>query len=245
VALALVGLALVATYVAVLLRAPARAPAHDRVEAAGPGVLGQVPEFALLDQNGRAVTGGTLAGEPWVASFVFTRCALACPRLTSLMIRLGADAPGVRRVSVSVDPEHDTPQVLADYAAAHGVDDPSWLFLTGGRGDVEALVVEGFKLPIVRQPPPELADPAEPILHSNRFVLVDGGGAIRGYYEATEREEYARLLADLASLGNGARSPVGAVAPGPLPPGAGGAESATDRLAASSRGAFAGRGGLS
>lgn len=163
-------------------------------------VLGQVPDFELVDRDGSTVRRKDLAGQPWVADFIFTRCALSCPRLTSIMLRLGADAPQVARVSFTVDPENDSPEVLSDYAAGYGVSDPRWRFLTGTVTAVEALVVDGFKLPVMRQPPAELATPDEPILHSNRFVLVDSNGAIRGYYEATDGTEYDKLLRDLASL---------------------------------------------
>lgn len=195
-ALALVAVALAATYLTVELRRSA-AP---RVVAEVPDVLGRVADFELVDRGGTTVRRADLAGEPWVADFIFTRCALSCPRLTSVMVRLGADAPGLRRVSFTVDPQHDTPRVLADYAAAYGVADPEWLFLTGPRDALESLVRDSFKLPIVRDPPPELASPDEPILHSNRFVLVDAAGDIRGYYLVTEEAEYEKLLAGLAAL---------------------------------------------
>ena len=201
-ALALIALALAATWAA---QRRGR-PSVGGVVAEVPTVLGRGGEFELLNRDGAPVAATRLRGEPWVADFIFTRCALSCPRLTSLMIRLGEDAPGVRRVSFSVDPDHDTPGVLADYAAAYGIEDRDWLFLTGGREEIESLVVDGFKLPIVREPPPEPARPPdhawekEPILHSNRFVLVDAEGAIRGYYEATDEADYRELLADLAAL---------------------------------------------
>lgn len=196
IALALIGVALAATYLAVQLDRSRSA----RVVVEVPLVLGQVADFDLINRDGSRAGREALAGSPWVADFVFTRCALSCPRLTSLMIRLGEDAPGLRRVSFTVDPEHDTREVLADYASAYGVRDDEWLFLTGAREEIESLVVDGFKLPIVRQPPPELVTPEEPILHSNRFVLVDGTGAIRGYYEVTIAAEYEKLLRDVEAL---------------------------------------------
>jgi protein SCO1/2 len=171
-----------------------------------PPALGRVPDFTLTDRDGSTVDLDELAGEPWVADFIFTRCALSCPRLTSVMRRLGADAPGVARVSITVDPEHDTPQVLGRYAESWAVDDPSWRFLSGSTEAVEALVVGGFKLPVIDAPPPELATAEEPILHSDRFVLVDASGVIRGYYEAVDETEYGKLLRDLRHLVSAPRS---------------------------------------
>ncbi len=191
-------LLLAATFFLIQLREVRQAVrASGSGQGGQPQVLGQVPDFALLGRDGLTVRRSDLAGEPWVADFIFTRCALSCPRLTSIMRRLGAEAPGVRRVSISVDPAHDTPQVLDDYARAYAVTDPRWHFLTGSLETIEALVIGGFKLPVLWEPPPELATPDEPIVHSNRFVLVDGEGAIRGYYEVTEEAEYEKLLRDL------------------------------------------------
>lgn len=207
--LALVGLGLVATLIVVSVadppgtrsgRGPVRGAPVDAGAAPLP-VLGQAPQFSLVDRSGETITTTDLLGEPWVADFVFTRCGGSCPRLTSLMLRLGAELPGLRRVSITVDPVHDTPEVLADYARAYSIDDPSWLFLTGPPRQVRAVVVEGFKLPIVDEPPHEMAHPDEPILHSDRFVLIDRQGAIRGYYEATDEVEYERLRRDIRALG--------------------------------------------
>ena len=160
-------------------------------------VLGTAPDFVLHNRDGSLVGTSDLAGRPWVADFIFTRCALSCPRLTSVMKRLGADVPGLTRVSFSVDPDYDTPEVLAGYALGYAISDPDWFFLTGAESDLRAVVVDGFKLPIVNEPPPEQASPDEPILHSSRFVLVDAEGAIRGYYLVNEPGEYERLLQDL------------------------------------------------
>lgn len=199
-ALLALGALLLAVTFAFMQLQEARRDIVDAQRAAAAPVLGEVPDFELLDRDGSSVRRSDLAGAPWVADFIFTRCALSCPRLTSIMLRFGTEAPQVARVSFTVDPANDTPEVLSDYAAGYGVSDPRWHFLTGTVAAVEALVVGGFKLPVMRQPPAELANPDEPILHSNRFVLVDSSGAIRGYYEATDEGEYEKLLRDLASL---------------------------------------------
>jgi protein SCO1/2 len=112
-----------------------------------PPILGELPAFALVDHQGRAVGREELAGTPWIADLVFTRCALACPRMTAAMARLDRRLPreGVRLVSVSIDPAHDTPEVLAAYAARHGAS-ARWRFLTGDPAAVRALARDGFKL---------------------------------------------------------------------------------------------------
>ena len=170
-----------------------------------PPPLGQVPAFSLVERDGSTVTRESLAGRPWIADFVFTRCVLSCPRLTREMARLRGRLPDpetVRLVSFSVDPEHDRPEVLAGYAARYGVPpgDRGWLFLTGERAPLWELIRDGFKVTASLPEPGQIVDPREPILHSTRFVLVDSAGAIRGYYDAFDEEAVARLLGELSLL---------------------------------------------
>ncbi|MBP7814304.1 MAG: SCO family protein [Thermoanaerobaculia bacterium] len=194
-------------WLALALALPASALLVWRERAAKPPLptLGRVPSFSLLERDGSTVRREDLAGRPWVADFIFTRCVLSCPRLTAEMKRLRERLPdreAVRLVSLSVDPEHDRPEVLAEYAARHGIapDDRGWLFLTGEHDPVWALIREGFRVAVSRPEPGPLANPLEPIVHSTHFVLVDATGEIRGYYSAFDEEAVNRLLADLARL---------------------------------------------
>lgn len=194
---------LVATLVAIAVTA-LLAPTWSRPNpGAPPPELGRSPDFELTNRDGSSVSQADLLGSVWVADFIFTRCALSCPRMTEIMNRLEAGLPDemeIFRVSFSVDPTYDTPAVLQAYAESWNIRDPRWLFLTGGRDEIYTTVVEGFKLALDFEPPPELSTPDEPILHSSRFVLVDAAGAIRGYYNVVEGGELQRLLADLRSL---------------------------------------------
>jgi len=167
-------------------------------------ILGHIPDFRLQERAGQTVTLADLRGRIWVADFIFTRCGGICPLLTSRMARLQNDvelasADDLRFVSFSVDPAYDSPAVLRDYARAHGASDSHWLFLTGERDELHRLIKEGFRLSVAEREEPE-ADPNEMITHSDRFVLVDEQGRIRGYYHGTEDESVGRLRADLARL---------------------------------------------
>ncbi len=104
---------------------------------------------------------------------------------------------GCSFVSFSVDPAHDTPEALQRYAQKLGATD-RWLFLTGEREEIRRLSIEGFKLGLDLNPAPGMSN--EPILHSTRFVLVDGEGTIRGYYEAFDEPSMERLERDLKGL---------------------------------------------
>lgn len=164
-----------------------------------PPILGELPAFELVDHAGRPVGGDELAGTPWIADLVFTRCALACPRMTAAMARLDRRLPreGVRLVSVSIDPAHDTPEVLAAYAARHGAS-PRWRFLTGEPAAVGALARDGFKLGVAEVEGE--TDPGLALAHSDRFVLIDARGRVRGYYDPFDPEAIARLERDLVAL---------------------------------------------
>jgi cytochrome oxidase Cu insertion factor (SCO1/SenC/PrrC family) len=124
--------------------------------------------------------------------------------MTARMARFDRDLPKglpVRLVSFSVAPAHATPEVLERYAKSFSAPD-RWLFLTGTREQIRSLSIDGFKLGLEMDPPPGPpgAIAPEPILHSTRFVLVDGEGRIRGYYEAFDEEAMKRLAADLRAL---------------------------------------------
>lgn len=162
-----------------------RISATERTEK---GNLGHVPSFSLLDQNGQVVTDQTLRGSIAVVSFVYTRCPSVCPMLTAkfkaLQTKLGK-LPHTRFVSISVDPEHDTPAVLKAYAQRFDAD-PDWLFLTGPLATIEKTVVEGFKLHI-GEPAPNAQNPSlVDIMHGEHFVLVGEDGTIRGYYRSDQ-----------------------------------------------------------
>ncbi|HSS52066.1 MAG TPA: SCO family protein [Thermoanaerobaculia bacterium] len=174
-----------------------------------PAVMWNAPDFKLTNRDGRTVTLKDLAGEPWIADFIFTRCPASCPMMTARLARFDRDLPRdlkVRLVSFSVDPKNDTPAALEAYAKSFKAPD-RWLFLTGDGEQIYRLSKEGFKLAIDNTPPPgataATATPtAEPILHSTRFALVDGQGRVRGYYEAFDEESMKKMEQDLRALRN-------------------------------------------
>lgn len=177
-----------------------------RPPAAAPPLLGEVPEFSLTERSGRTVRRADLDGRPWVADFIFTRCTGMCPALSTQMrdLRRRAAEAGLtaRFVSLSVDPIHDTPAVLRDYAQRFAAGD-DWLFLTGERDALYELIGGGFKLSVAERSPDAVAQGGELIAHSDRFVLVDGAGRIRGYYHGTDAAMADQLLRDLAVLDAG------------------------------------------
>jgi len=165
-------------------------------------VLGRVADFALVDQASAPVSRAALAGEPWVANFVFTRCPLVCPRLTERMRAVQTLAQrhqdALRLVTFSVDPEHDAPAVLKSYADAYGADQTTWKFLTGSESSIEQ-IARSFSVALEGEADPGRSDFG--IMHSGHLVLVDGRGRIRGYYPSSEEGVEKRILVDLKRLG--------------------------------------------
>lgn len=157
-----------------------------------------IGEFALTDQDGRAFGSAELRGKVWVADFIFTSCPDICPVMSTQMANLHrriADAD-VRFVSITVDPERDTPEVLREYAARFRADS-RWRFLTGEAAVVRRTIEQGFRLPVGdREARP---GGGYDILHGSRFALVDRRGILRGLYE-TDAEGLERLERDVARL---------------------------------------------
>jgi len=154
-----------------------------------PPVLSTLPEFTLADMEGRPYGSRDLAGQVYIANFFFTRCGSICPKLMQAVGRLQAGfaergIEGIRLVSISVDPENDTPAVLKEYAGSHGIDPKRWTLLTGDKDAVRALVVSGFKTPM--DPVPEGGPTPVEVAHTGKLVLVDAHGRIRGYYDSDD-----------------------------------------------------------
>jgi protein SCO1/2 len=157
--------------------------------------LGTAPAFELTSSAGGKFSSAELAGKVWVVDFFFSTCTGVCPRLTANMAKLQEEfrnRPQVRLVSISVDPENDTPKALREFAKRFKADPGKWVFLTGDGGAIHKLAREGFSLGSSEVP--------GRILHSDRFVLVDAEGRIRGYYHGTEEADVARLEKDIEGL---------------------------------------------
>jgi protein SCO1 len=176
--------------VAVLFGVPLGRSLLRRVPAPPP-VLGQVPAFTLTDQTGRPFGTDQLRGKVWVADFIFTACLEACPRMTErmgdVMHRARHLGPDFHLVSMTVDPDRDTPARLAAYSARFGAHAQKWSFLTGPMDVIQTAVVDGFKIGLDRRPGPDAGDAPSfwEIVHGEHLVLIDRQLRIRGYFPAT------------------------------------------------------------
>ena len=177
-------------------------PYYGPREANAPGdtTYFTVPEFAFVDQDGQPFTQADVDGKIRIVDFFFTRCTTICPRMGAQMqqLQLRLDDPAyddVLFLSHTVDPEHDTPEVLKEYAGRLEADPKRWKFLTGAKADIYLHGADGYFLA-------SREDVMAPdgCLHSEMFVLVDREGHIRGYYDGTKTEEVDELLSDLKML---------------------------------------------
>jgi protein SCO1/2 len=168
-------------------------------------VVATLPPFELVDSSGNKVSRTDLDGQVWVADFIFTNCAGICPILSARMAELQKalidGAVDARLVSISVDPARDSPDALRAYGERFKADPERWWFLTGERAALYDLIGKGFLLSVAGRTQEEAdADGGELITHSDRFVLVDRQGRIRGYYHGSDRESVAKLIGDVARL---------------------------------------------
>src|SRR5262249_38336358 len=153
-------------------------------------IYGQVPTFQLTDETGKPFNKSSLDGKVWVADFIFTTCTGPCPRMSSLMRRVqqaSSGMPAVKLVSFTVDPEHGTPEALAQYAARYHAQPERWRFLTGPREQLHQLARYAFKLGNVDGQ----------LIHSTRLVLLDGQSRIRGYYGTEQDDPAEQLVRDI------------------------------------------------
>ena len=170
-----------------------------------PLIYGEVVDFALTNQNNEAVSLDTFRGQIWIADVIFTRCPLQCIRMTKRMRELQQALPkdsSIKLVSITADPQFDTPEVLQNYAKQYGAEQRQWSFLTGQKSQLNELAVTGLKLVVYEKKPEERELPADLFLHSTKFVLVDRRGQIRGWFDGEKAESKGEIVRAVKMLLN-------------------------------------------
>ncbi len=156
-------------------------------------ILGQVPNFEFIERSGKPFGLEDMKASISVVDFIFTSCPGACPVMSSKMAKLYEFCKGnnrIRFISISVDPENDSLEILNQYAVEHGVNDDRWVFLRAPIEHVVELSVKGYKL----------AADNLPSGHSTKLVLVDERGRIRGYYDGLSDESTEEIRTDIGRL---------------------------------------------
>jgi protein SCO1 len=149
-------------------------------------VLGQIADFTLTNQEGRVTTLADLTNHVWVADIIFTRCAASCPIMTRQMKSLqGALPPAsqAKLVTLTTDPDYDTPPVLMRYGRHYGADFHRWTFLTGTKKELAGLATDGLKLGSTPVLPQDRKSPVDLFVHSTIFVVVDKQARLRAIFQ--------------------------------------------------------------
>jgi protein SCO1 len=181
-----------------------RLPIYGPHEVRAPGDTAwhRLPDFVLLNQDSVVFTADSLRGYIHVADYFFTRCPGICPRLSSAMRMiqdyLGEKAKRVRLVSYTVDPGHDSPAALREYAQRYGADLRRWTFVTGADTTLHRLAVKGYLIPVDKSPDSTQGELG--YVHSDMLVLVDPELRIRGFYSGLDSLQVKRLLDDINLL---------------------------------------------
>jgi protein SCO1 len=174
-------------------------------------VFGQIADFTLTNQDGKVTTLADLTNHVWVADIIFTRCAASCPVMTGQMKSLQNALPPAseaKLVTLTTDPDYDSPAILKKYGEHYGADFNRWTFLTGTKKELAGLATDSLKLGSTPVPPGERKSPVDLFVHSTIFVLVDKHARLRGIFQ-TEGEDVdwtkikPQILAAVKQLGNG------------------------------------------
>jgi cytochrome oxidase Cu insertion factor (SCO1/SenC/PrrC family) len=151
-------------------------------------VIGPIADFTLTNQTGRAVSLADLRGRVWVADIIFTRCPGPCLKMTKQMKELQEALPPASQaklVTLTTDPDFDTPTVLRAYAERFRADTNRWMFLTGTKPAIGKLAIDSLKLTAIEKKPEERESPRDLFVHSTIFVIADKQGRLRGVFETT------------------------------------------------------------
>ncbi|QHT66602.1 SCO family protein [Rhodocytophaga rosea] len=165
-------------------------------------VFHTVPGFNLTDQHNTQVTGEIVKGKIHVADFFFARCPGICPKMSSQLQRVQEqflNNPDVVILSYTVDPEHDSVEALQNYAQQYGAVKGKWSLLTGDRSQLYNLAKRGYFV-TAKEGNLQSADIEENFVHTDKFILVDKEGHIRGFYNGTDPKDVDRLNLEIKIL---------------------------------------------
>lgn len=156
-----------------------------------------IPEFEFINQDNLIFGSDDLKGNIYIADFFFTSCPTICPKMTTQLARVQeafAKYPEVKIVSFTVDPKADSVSVLKKYALDFRADSSKWSFLTGNKEDIYTLAQKGFFVSAMED------ETLPEFIHSEKLILVDKSGWVRGYYDGTDRTDVERLIREVQVL---------------------------------------------
>jgi protein SCO1/2 len=149
-------------------------------------VYSEIQDFNLTNQNGAAISLADLRGHVWISDIIFSRCPGPCLRMSRQMQELQTSLSPrsrTRLVSLTTDPDFDSPPVLVEYGRRFQADTNRWMFLTGTKAQLGGLAMGGLKLSAVGKSPAERESADDLFIHSTRFVIIDKRGRLRGVFD--------------------------------------------------------------
>jgi protein SCO1/2 len=163
--------------------------------------------FVLKDQKGKPYVYDSLDGSIRVVSFFFSRCGTICPPANKNLSRvqdLFKNNPDLKILSLSVDPVYDTSDVLDEYSRSFQAVENKWFFLTGNKKEIYDIIIKGFKVPVAdaSEYDKNIIDIDETFIHTDKLLLIDREGFIRGIYGSNEALEIERLIVEIKVLIN-------------------------------------------
>lgn len=148
--------------------------------------LGKISDFTLTNQDSKATTLADLTNHVWIADIIFSRCAGPCPRMTAQMKdfedKLSADK-NAKLVTLTTDPDFDSPEILKRYGERFGADFSRWTFLTGTKMQIGNLAANSLKLSAVPIDVKDQKNAADLFIHTTIFVIVDKHAQLRGIFQ--------------------------------------------------------------
>jgi protein SCO1/2 len=168
----------------------------------------EVPDFSFTNQDGKTITNDSYKGKVYIVEFFFTTCPSICPIMNRNMVKIQDEFfgnPNLAIASFTIDPVHDSPSVLKEYAKKYEITNPTWHLLTGDKEMIYKLANEGFNLYVA-----EDSEVEGGFEHSGFFALIDQDGFIRSrkdenenpiiYYSGLEDDGIQMLKEDIKKL---------------------------------------------
>ena len=159
---------------------------YSRAEQKSLPVVDQIADFTLTNQNNQVITLADLTNHVWVADIIFTRCAGSCPIMSTEMKSLQEALPSTspaKLVTLTTDPDYDTPAILKKYGERYGANFQRWTFLTGSKKELADLAAGSLKLGSTPVAPQDRQSPDDLFVHSTIFVVVDKQARLRGIFQ--------------------------------------------------------------
>jgi protein SCO1/2 len=166
----------------------------------GDSVYHTIPDFSFVNQDSSFITNQTYEGKIYVADFFFTTCPTICPLMKKQMLRVYEkykENPKIGILSHTIDPRHDSVQVLKEYATRLGIDAKMWNFVTGEKSKIYEIGEKSYYVTAG-----EDSTAAGGIIHSGAFILVDTKRRVRGVYDGTKETDVTKLIKDMEVLLN-------------------------------------------